>query len=109
MQTKTSFKMGAVVSVGGVSRTEAAENKDAQARLSALAAEAAMAGLEQERLAALHNLAILDTQGEQQYDDLTSLASYICGTSMALISLVDEDRQWFKSRVGVSLQETAPV
>ncbi len=62
--------------------------------------------VEQERLAALRNLAILDTQGEEQYDDLTRLAAYICGTPMAMISLVDEDRQWFKSRVGISLEST---
>ncbi len=71
-----------------------------------LAAKDAIASLEQERLAALHNLAILDTHSEQQYDDLTSLASFICGTPMALISLVDKDRQWFKSKVGLTLDGT---
>ena len=62
---------------------------------------------ETERLATLHTYRILDTQPEQAFDDLTSLASYICETPMALITLIDTDRQWFKSRVGVSLSETS--
>jgi diguanylate cyclase (GGDEF)-like protein len=68
--------------------------------------KAALEALEQERLAALQKLAILDTQGEQPYDDLTRLASFICGTSMALISFVDSDRQWFKSKVGFQIDST---
>lgn len=59
------------------------------------------------RLHALHRYRILDTDPEQAFDDLTLLASQICGTPMALISLVDEDRQWFKSRVGIDVVETA--
>src|SRR5260370_22033962 len=58
------------------------------------------------RVAALHNYAILDSEPEQAFDDLVLLASFICKTPIALISLVDEDRQWFKSRVGVSISET---
>ena len=58
------------------------------------------------RLAALHSYRILDTEPERAFDDLTMLASHICGTPMALITLVDEDRQWFKSRVGISASET---
>ena len=61
---------------------------------------------EPERLAALTRYRILDTQPERSFDDLALLASQICGTPMALITLVDENRQWFKSRVGVSMQET---
>lgn len=62
---------------------------------------------EADRLAALKQLHILDTDPEQVFDDLTSLASYICGTPLAAISLVDEDRQWFKSKVGMSTRETS--
>lgn len=59
-----------------------------------------------ERLATLHRYSILDTLPEQSYEDLTALATYICGTPTALISLVDEQRQWFKSRIGIAIGET---
>ena len=59
-----------------------------------------------ERVAALQKYAILDTEPEQAFDDLTLLASVICKTPIALISLVDEDRQWFKSRIGMKSSET---
>jgi GAF domain-containing protein len=62
---------------------------------------------EAERLKALHQYRILDTKPEQAFDDLTLIASQICGVPIALISLVDEDRQWFKSRVGVEIGETS--
>jgi GAF domain-containing protein len=58
------------------------------------------------RVAALQKYAILDTEPEQAFDDLVLLASFICNTPMAMISLVDEDRQWFKSKIGVSISET---
>jgi len=59
------------------------------------------------RLSALYRYAILDTEPEKAFDDLTLLASQVCETPMALISLVDRDRQWFKAKVGVSVQETS--
>ena len=54
---------------------------------------------EDERLAELLSYDVLDTEAEQLFDDLTTLASQICDTPIALISLIDPDRQWFKSRV----------
>jgi GAF domain-containing protein len=62
---------------------------------------------EAERLAALKEYHILDTGTEQSYDDITTLAAHICGVPVALISMVDEARQWFKSRVGVEQQQTS--
>jgi GAF domain-containing protein len=59
------------------------------------------------RIVALEKYAILDTDPEQAFDDLTLLASFVCKTPIALISLVDEDRQWFKSRVGIDASETS--
>jgi PAS domain S-box-containing protein len=61
---------------------------------------------EAERLAALLKLQILDTEPESMFDGITELAARICNTPTALISLVDTDRQWFKSRVGLDATET---
>ena len=54
----------------------------------------------------LHRLHILDTPPEDAFDDLTRLASWICGAPIALVSLIDSDRQWFKSRVGLDVSQT---
>jgi GAF domain-containing protein len=61
---------------------------------------------EAQRLAALREYHILDTAAEQAYDDLTTLAAYLCDAPIAMISLVDESRQWFKSKLGLNEQET---
>src|SRR3974390_2494547 len=58
------------------------------------------------RVAALDRYAILDTEPEQNFDDRVTLAAYICKTPIAMLSLVDDHRQWFKSRVGVQTRET---
>ena len=61
---------------------------------------------EAERLASLHALHVLDTLPEEAFDDITRLAAAICGTPTALVSFIDADRQWFKSRVGMTASET---
>ncbi|WP_166336870.1 ATP-binding protein [Sphingobacterium chungjuense] len=61
---------------------------------------------EHQRLAALRAYHILDTAIEDDYEELTELAAAICGTPIALISLVDEERQWFKSHRGLDVTET---
>jgi diguanylate cyclase (GGDEF)-like protein len=67
---------------------------------------AALPANETDRLETLHKSGLLDSSPEQAYDDITLLASYICGTPIAVVSLVDAERQWFKSSVGLDGSET---
>jgi PAS domain S-box-containing protein len=68
--------------------------------------EAPLPKNEATRLKALRQLQILDTPPEAGFDDLTRLGARICGTPTALVSLVDAERQWFKSKVGLEASET---
>ncbi|AWW00426.1 GAF domain-containing sensor histidine kinase [Arcticibacterium luteifluviistationis] len=61
---------------------------------------------EKERLQALAELEIIDSEEEEAFTDLAKLASYVCKTPVALISFIEEDRQWFKAAVGTDLSET---
>ncbi len=61
---------------------------------------------ERERLKALASYSIMDSLSEKEYDSITQLAAYICETPIALVSLVDHDRQWFKSKVGLDVSQT---
>ncbi|MGB0037105.1 MAG: response regulator [Candidatus Acidiferrales bacterium] len=58
------------------------------------------------RLETLQRYAILDTLPEQEFDDLSRMAALICGTPIALVSLVDAERQWFKAKIGITEPET---
>jgi len=58
------------------------------------------------RLRSLYQYGVLDTEGEQAFDDLILLATQICDVPMALITLVDTERQWFKAKVGIDICET---
>jgi GAF domain-containing protein len=62
---------------------------------------------EAERLETLYKFDILDTEAEKSFDDLTRLAVYICKTPIALITPLDSDRQWFKSRINLTQAETS--
>jgi GAF domain-containing protein len=61
---------------------------------------------ESQRLAALRGLRVLDSEREQSFDEISKLAAYICGTPISTVSLVDADRQWFKSRQSIEITET---
>jgi signal transduction histidine kinase len=59
------------------------------------------------RLKVLYDYDVLDTDAEKIFDDLTQLAAQICDTPITIISLIDADRQWFKSTVGLDVEETS--
>jgi two-component system, cell cycle sensor histidine kinase and response regulator CckA len=60
---------------------------------------------EAERLAAIREYEIIDTEPEPAFDDLARLAAHICGVAIALINLIDGNRQWFKSKLGLDVTE----
>jgi hypothetical protein len=60
---------------------------------------------EAKRLEALRQYQILDTEPEEAYDNLAQLAAFICGTSISLVNFIDENRQWFKAKVGLDVSE----
>src|SRR5436190_2885344 len=62
---------------------------------------------ERQRLAALHRYAGVDTAAEPVFDNLTALAAHLCATPIAVLAFIDENRVWFKSRFGVSAEETS--
>ncbi|MBK0381204.1 PAS domain S-box protein [Mucilaginibacter segetis] len=62
---------------------------------------------ENRRLNALNSYEVLDTLPEKEYDAITRLASYICHAPIALITLIDSEKQWIKSKVGVDIEETS--
>src|SRR3954451_8251382 len=61
---------------------------------------------EAERLSALDSYHVLDTPPEPAFDDLTRVAAHVCAAPIALVSLVAEQRQWFKSEIGLGVRET---
>jgi GAF domain-containing protein len=62
---------------------------------------------ESSRLTELQQYTVLDTPPETAFDELTALAAQICGTPIALVSLIDAHRQWFKAKVGIDAPETS--
>ncbi|MGK5088917.1 hypothetical protein WDW86_15265 [Bdellovibrionota bacterium FG-2] len=62
---------------------------------------------EHERLAELQRYRVLDTLPEQYFDDFTRLAAQLCQVPIAAISLIDQSRQWFKSKIGLAVSETS--
>jgi hypothetical protein len=62
---------------------------------------------ESERIESLKSYLVLDTESEEEIDSLTQLVSEICETPISLVSLTDNDRQWFKSKVGLKVNETS--
>lgn len=61
---------------------------------------------EEARLTALRRYHLLDTDDEEVYDNITRLAAHLCGASISLMTLLDADRQWLKSRTGTDMRES---
>src|SRR4051794_2170196 len=61
---------------------------------------------DEQRLAALRRYAILDTEPEAAFDDITRLIAHVCQAPMATVTFIDAGRQWFKSEIGMGVRET---
>jgi len=83
------------------------ERRSVPAGPASRAAQVALTAHESARVAALDAFDVLDSAPEETFDALTRIAAEICNTPIALVSLVDRDRQWFKARVGLEATETA--
>ena len=70
------------------------------------ATEQATSAQERQRLRALADYEVLDTEAEDAFDEIVFIAKTVCETPIALISLVDSDRQWFKARIGFDACQT---
>jgi two-component sensor histidine kinase len=68
--------------------------------------EAALHGVEQQRLSALRSFGVLDTPREEEFDDIVRVVSAICKTPISVINLIDHGRQWFKAEIGLGVRET---
>ena len=69
--------------------------------------EAPLPANENDRLRSLAMYEILDTLPEAVFDEITLLATYICGCPIATVSIIDKNRQWYKSRIGIDAAETS--
>ncbi|SFH36808.1 Two-component sensor histidine kinase, contains HisKA and HATPase domains [Palleronia marisminoris] len=61
---------------------------------------------QEDRLRALRSYEVLDTDREQDFDDIVKLAAEICGTAISVVNLIDAERQWFKAEIGLGVRET---
>lgn len=68
--------------------------------------EAAAHPLQHQRLAALRSFEVLDTDREQEFDEIVKLAAATCGTSISVVNFIDAERQWFKAEVGLGVRQT---
>ncbi|SLN66000.1 putative sensor histidine kinase pdtaS [Roseivivax jejudonensis] len=68
--------------------------------------EAALHPRQDQRLSALHSFEVLDTDPEQEFDDIVKLAAAICETQISVINFIDAERQWFKAETGLGVRET---
>jgi len=103
---------GYVEQLGGTARVESAVGAGTTVRLYLPLDEEAVRSAdasEASRLASLRGLEVLDTPPEEAFDAIVAEAARVCGAPIALVSLVDEHRQWFKAAVGLEVSETPRI